>query len=469
MSNKEEQQYLNILEELITAEHKDDRTGTGTNALFCRYMRFDLSKSFPLLTTKKVFWKGVVAELLWFLSGSQDERELCNLTYGTDSLDKKTIWSDNCKDRAYLDENRFNGFNMGNMYNVAWRLLPCEPHNYTIIKRRSYIDDYIETGVGQYFNITVADHGYLGSDYPKNKTSKKLYRVWQDMLLRVYKPTKNQKSYTKVNICKRWHNFTNFLHDAYMLPGFQEFVDSDYKYQLDKDYFGSNIYSPKTCIFINSKLNQSLNGGGHGFKIYEYDSKIFYSKASLAKYKNTYDNSKKLLNDVKIITDNDTHVVRPIIFIDQIQNMINLIKNDPNSRRIIVDAWNPRVTENAVLGICHPLFQVVIHNNKLNLVFMMRSSDFFLGAPFNIASYALLAHLLALETGYEVGELVYEGHDVHLYSNHIEQAKLQLSREPFEFPQIKINKKNSIFEYELSDFEIIGYQSHAGIKAPIAV
>ena len=97
------------------------------------------------------------------------------------------------------------------------------------------------------------------------------------------------------------------------------------------------------------------------------------------------------------------------------------------------------------------------------------SNDFFLGAPFNIASYALLAHLLALETGYEVGELVFEGHDVHLYSNHIEQAKLQLSREPFEFPQIKINKKNSIFEYELSDFEIVGYQSHAGIKAPIAV
>lgn len=469
MINKEEQQYLDILEELLTANSKDDRTGTGTNSLFCRHMRFDLSKSFPLLTTKKVFWKGVAAELLWFISGSQDERELCKLTYGTDSLEKQTIWTGNCQDRASLDDNRFNGYNMGNMYNIAWRYLPCSPHEYKIFERRTFVDDYIETGVGEHFNITVAKHGYLGSDYKRNDTSKKLYKVWQDMLRRVYDPYKNQESYKKVTICKRWHNFTHFLHDSYMLPGFQEFIDSGYKFQLDKDYFGSNVYSPNTCIFINPKLNKSLNGGGRGFKIYKYDDKLFYSKRDLNKYRGVSLESKLPKHGVEIIKDNETHVVRPIIFIDQLQNMIDLIKNDPNSRRIIVDAWNPRITENAVLGVCHPLFQVVVMNNKLNLVFMMRSSDFFLGAPFNIASYALLAHLLALECGLEVGELVYEGHDVHLYHNHLEQAKLQLSREAFEFPQIKINKKDSIFDYELSDFEIIDYKSHAGIKAPIAV
>ena len=469
MVNKEEQQYLDVLQELISASQKDDRTGTGTNALFCRSMRFDLSKSFPLLTTKKVFWKGVVAELLWFLSGSQDERDLCKLTYGTDSTDKTTIWTPNCLDRAKSDSNRFNGRNMGNMYNVAWRFLPCSPHGYKIIERKTFEDDYVETGVGKLFEPTVAGYGYLGGLYEKNDTSKKLYRIWMDMIKRVHNPTGTLKSYHNVKICKRWYNFSNFLTDCYSLPGFQEFVDSGYKYQLDKDYFGSNVYSPKTCLFIDDKLNRTLNGGGHGFKVYLYDNQVFYAKHNLAKYKKISRHSPKILDGVTVLEDTDTHVVRPIIFIDQIQNMIDLIKNDPNSRRIIVDAWNPRVTGNAVLGVCHPLFQVVILNGKLNLVFMMRSSDFFLGAPFNIASYALLAHLLAIHTGYEVGELVYEGHDVHLYSNHLEQAKLQLSREAFEFPQIKINKRDSIFDYQLSDFEIVGYKSHPGIKAPIAV
>lgn len=102
-------------------------------------------------------------------------------------------------------------------------------------------------------------------------------------------------------------------------------------------------------------------------------------------------------------------------------------------------------------------------------VLKIMSVDMLLGNPFNIASYAALAHILALETGYEVGELVFEGHDVHLYDNHVEAAQTQLSREPFEFPQIKINKRDSIFDYEISDFEIIDYKCHPGIKAPIAV
>lgn len=153
---------------------------------------------------------------------------------------------------------------------------------------------------------------------------------------------------------------------------------------------------------------------------------------------------------------------------DQISWLINEIKTNPTSRRLYVTASNPQDKEDQVLDTCHNYFQVFIENGKLNLYFQMRSTDTFLGLPYNIASYAVLAHTLALETGYEVGELVYSGIVVHLYQNHLEQVKLQNSREPFNFPQLKINKK-PFFEYELSDFSLEGYEYHPTIKGEVAI
>lgn len=316
MSNKEEQQYLNILEELITADHKEDRTGTGTNSLFCRHMRFDLSKSFPLLTTKKVFWKGVAVELLWFLSGSTNIK--------------------------YLVDN--------------------DVH------------------------------------------------IWDEWPYEIYKKHADSQP-----------EFAPYMSQ-------EEFI---LKIKEDNDF--ANQWG-------------SIGDGAYGSQWRNFGQEFWISEKG------------NVLGQTKGF--------------DQISWLINEIKTNPNSRRLLVWAYNPKdhnELKKAVLPPCHMGFQVVVQNNKLNLVWTQRSCDVFLGIPFNIASYALLTHLLALETGYEVGELVFEGHDVHLYSNHLEQAKLQLSREPFEFPQIKINKKDSIFDYELSDFEIVGYESHPGIKAPIAV
>lgn len=153
---------------------------------------------------------------------------------------------------------------------------------------------------------------------------------------------------------------------------------------------------------------------------------------------------------------------------DQIVWLINEIKTNPTSRRLYVTAANPDDRYDQELDCCHNYFQVVIKDGKLSLYFQMRSTDTFLGLPYNIASYAALAHMLALETGYEVGELVYSGVDVHLYTNHIEQAKLQLSREPKALPKLVINKK-PFFEYELSDFKLEGYEYHPAIKADVAV
>ena len=156
--------------------------------------------------------------------------------------------------------------------------------------------------------------------------------------------------------------------------------------------------------------------------------------------------------------------------IDQIANVIQQIKSKPDSRRHIVSAWNPAEVDNMALPPCHALFQFYVADGKLSCQLYQRSADYFLGVPFNVASYALLLEMFAQQCDLIPGEFVWTGGDVHLYSNHFEQAKLQLSREPFPLPKLMIKRKpNSIFEYEFEDFEIVNYQSHPSIKAPIAV
>ncbi len=156
--------------------------------------------------------------------------------------------------------------------------------------------------------------------------------------------------------------------------------------------------------------------------------------------------------------------------IDQISDLIELLKQDPDSRRMIVCAWNVGELDQMALSPCHCLFQFYVANGKLSCQLYQRSCDVFLGLPFNIASYALLTHMLAQQTGLEVGEFIWTGGDTHLYSNHMEQVDLQLSRQPRALPTLTINRKpDSIFDYKFEDFEITGYEPHPSIKAPIAI
>lgn len=156
--------------------------------------------------------------------------------------------------------------------------------------------------------------------------------------------------------------------------------------------------------------------------------------------------------------------------IDQISSLITQIKNNPDSRRHLVSAWNVAEIQSMALPPCHYAFQFYVANGRLSCMFQMRSVDTFLGLPFNIASYALLTYMVAEQCDLEVGDLIWTGGDVHIYLNHIEQVKTQLSREPFPFPKIVIKRKpDSIFEYRFEDFEFVDYQSHPGIKAPIAI
>lgn len=156
--------------------------------------------------------------------------------------------------------------------------------------------------------------------------------------------------------------------------------------------------------------------------------------------------------------------------IDQISQVLEQIKHNPDSRRMIVSAWNVADINNMKLPPCHAFFQFYVADGKLSCQLYQRSADIFLGVPFNIASYALLTHMMAQQAGLGVGEFIWSGGDCHLYSNHEEQVKLQLSRSPMPLPTLKFKRKPpSIFDYTFDDIEIVGYESHAHIKAPVAV
>ena len=156
--------------------------------------------------------------------------------------------------------------------------------------------------------------------------------------------------------------------------------------------------------------------------------------------------------------------------VDQIANLVEQIKNNPNSRRLIVSGWNPSEADQVALPPCHTLFQLFVANNKLSCQLYQRSADLFLGVPFNIASYALLTHMIAQVCGLEVGEFVWTGGDCHIYQNHLEQVATQLGRELMPLPSLQLNPKvDDIFAFTYDDIHVHNYESHPTIKAPVAV
>lgn len=262
-------QYLDLMQDILDNGHdRDDRTGTGTRAVFGRQMRFNLADGFPMVTTKKLHLRSIIIELLWFLKGDT------NISYLKEN--KVSIWDD------WADENG----DLGPVYGKQWR--------------------------------------------------------------------------------------------SWAAP----------------------------------------------------DGRV----------------------------------------IDQIQWVLDEIKTNPNSRRLIVSAWNPADVNDMALPPCHCLFQFNVMDGKLNCQLYQRSADVFLGVPFNIASYALLTLMMARATGLEAGDFVHAFGDTHLYSNHMEQAQLQLSREPRALPSIRLNPdKTDLFGWEFEDFTVEDYAPHAHIKAPVAV
>ena len=279
-------QYLDALKQVLeNGTDKQDRTGTGTKAIFGMQMRFNMKEGFPAITTKKLAWKSVVSELLWFIEGTGDERRLAEILHGTRDQDKKTIWTANAEASYWKPKAHFPG-DLGRVYGVQWR---------------------------------------------------------------------------------HW-----------------------------KNYEGMEI--------------------------------------------------------------------------DQLAAAIKEIKEKPSSRRIIVNAWNPGELEQMALPPCHTFFQFFVVNNKLSLQMYQRSCDMFLGVPFNITSYSLLLHMISQVTNLEPYEFIHTLGDAHIYINHLEQVKEQLTRKPLPLPQLKLNPNiKNIEDFKMEDIELADYQYHPTIKAPMAI
>ncbi|MBC2146794.1 thymidylate synthase [Listeria booriae] len=312
-------QYLDLEKFVLeNGTQKGDRTGTGTISTFGYQMRFDLAEGFPIMTTKRVPFKLVVSELLWFLHGDTNIRYLLE--------HNNNIWNE-------------------------WA-----------------------------FERWVASSEYTGPDM------------------------------------------------------------TDFGLRAEQDEAFKAVYLEEMASF---------------------KSRILADDVFASKYGELGNIYGKQWREWRTSTGET---------IDQLADLIEMIKTNPNSRRLIVSAWNPEDVPTMALPPCHTLFQFYVADGKLSCQLYQRSADIFLGVPFNIASYALLTHLIARETGLDVGEFVHTMGDAHLYNNHIEQVKEQLSRAPRALPKLVLSDKPaSIFDFDVADITLEGYDPHPAIKAPISV
>ena len=470
---------------LENGEEKGDRTGTGTVSVFGAQIRYDLSKFFPLIGTKDVFVKGVVAELLWLLDGDTNSN-----TLEEQGVNIWKEWRKNGTGAGYSDPDRV-------VVEVSIKSVAPE--------------EMSEDGVGIEFEQRKQRGG----------VDAKLVNGWKMMIDRCYNPkAHNYDKYGArgVRVAKRWLSFDNYLEDVKLIQGWDKKLANWSGYELDKDYFGAGVYHPDVCQWLSTEENNLYTKASLPFSITDEDGNksLFLSLAMGAAktgvpsttlrrlLKNENLHGQKILKGgnrdkmgwvFQYETPREGHVFRLSMLdgelgpvygkqwrswagadgktYDQIADVIESIKTNPNSRRHIVNAWKVDELDDMALPPCHAFFQFYVSaSGKLSCQLYQRSADMFLGVPFNIASYALLTHMIAQQTGLEVGDFVHTFGDAHVYSNHEKQVLEQLERvdEAPEYPQLVIKRKpDSIFDYKLEDFEFVGYKPMGKIKAPVAV
>ncbi len=451
-------QYLDLMRYVLErGTPKQDRTGTGTLSVFGYQMRFDLREGFPLLTTKKLHIKSIIHELLWFLRGETNNNSLEK--YGV------TIW----REWARRDGS------LGPIYGKQWRRWE---------QVEFIVPTFFEPPPVTLKNELVAGVGYSTERRNESDLTRKLYSTWNEMLHRCYDPSR--KHYAEyggrgVFVDERWHNFNNFLSDAPHLPNGLLKLEYPDEYELDKDYYATNKYSPQTCIWLTRK-EQNLNTRRGRVVLAQSpwgDRVVTMDIAGLCQDYNLDESTVYKC----IRGERDQHngwsfktfemqggSIPRIRIYDQIKQVIAQIKHNPDSRRIIVSAWNVGELDKMRLMPCHTMFQFYVAQGRLSCQMYQRSADIFLGVPFNIASYALLTMMIAQVCELEPFEFIHTLGDAHLYSNHLEQARLQLTREPLKLPQMKLNPQiKSIFDFRYEDFELVGYNAHPHIKAEVAI
>lgn len=530
-------QYLELLQELVNHGHqKGDRTGTGTLSKFGHQMRFDLSKGFPLVTTKKMFTKGIILELLWFLSGSTDVKELqaqgvsfwdswideqgtIGHGYGkqfrrieslvpvTPKIFENTAikpifigdlpeadYSSDTGTTVYKVGDRFTSINSGDY--ILLKELPadeCIPRIHWLVgfpstgytRKYSYRAIQSNTIKDRYFR-SVFCVGYYGDYDEEDDHLSVLVTTWREMLRRCYwEKSEPYEHYGKqgVFVSPEWHCFANFQVDAKKLPGWSLKIDYPNEYSLDKDVlWASNMYGKNTCIWASELEQNSNRSKTKYFTALSPDGEeVFFSSTGKAyrDYGLNLSAVHRCLNgklrshhgwsDFQYVSVAPGKVLR-YRDIDQVKELLSELRHNQNSRRLLIALWNPQDMPRTTLPCCHgSIIQFSVHQGKLSCLMYSRSADVMLGLPVNIASYALLTHMIAQQCSLEVGEFIWTGGDVHLYLNHIEQAVKQLCREPRPAPKLVLNKAPSIFDYKFEDIVFDGYDPLPAIKADVSV
>lgn len=437
--------YLELLNDVLdNGVVKGNRTGVETIGVFGRQLRFDLSKGFPLLTTKRLHWKSIAYELLWFMCGKTNVKWLNDRGV--------TIWNDWTDEKGEL----------GPVYGHAWRKYGSRPK--AIIPPKPVLQKDVQA---TYCGVANGSGSY---DHPIGK-------VWQGMIQRCYSTTDiGYENYGErgVHVCNHWLQFANFAKDYTKLPGWNP--EASPRLVLDKDGIGDGFcYSPMNCQWITDSQNALLQSNS----IYTVEKEGQYF---------TFTNPTTFCDEQNIPNNNFSDLwtgrkkaqvrhgfrlvsVEPCdVGVDQLQQCVDTLKSNPNCRRILVNAWHPYWVRYSALPPCHLLFQFYSCKGKLSCQMYQRSCDLFLGVPFNIASYALLVHIIAQMTGHEPGEFIWVGGDVHIYRNHIRQVMTQLERTPHELPRLTVTKgPRTLNNWDFEDLFLHDYNPQPGIKAPIAV
>ena len=500
-------QYQDLLRKILVEgiEKESGRENMpNTIGISHAVIQMDLQEGFPLLTTKKMYWKGIVHELLWFLRGETNIKYLVDNNVNIWNGDayhffKERLWLlpnidlitqeifiERVKNGDFEDKFNYKYGDLGAVYGHNWR-------NYNGKLPYYHFGNKPKIDVSKHKTFGFGDKGIY-----KGVKKHFLFQTWSNMISRCYNyndPKFKIYGGKGVYVCDSWLNFDTFVEDASKLENYEQKLKTPSNYQLDKDYLGGKCYSKESCVWMTISKNSKLTIKQFEYTISNGVDCVTFTNIEEAARKIKVDptNLNRVCNGVRKTVGKWYLTNKKDLFKgeDQLKSIINSLQQTPFSRYHVLDGWNPIQRKLCALAPCHLLYQFIcrpltlsestiwcdenptkeLPKYYLDLNMYHRSCDTFLGGGFNLASMSLLCHIIAKVSNMEVGVATWIGGDTHIYKEHIPMVEEQLTREPYDLCGLKINKKlnslDDILSLSIDDFEFTNYISHPAIKAEL--